>query len=82
MTRTQSRQVSRIPMVKVKIATPGSSMLVNSSPSSAINSDSNFSSGLMVVVVVVTGFRLVLDFCVVEDGVGVLVTGAFLVTGP
>ena len=80
MTRTQRRQVNRIPMVKVKIATPGSSMEVNSSPSSAIRSASNFSSGLMVVVVVVMGFRLVVVFCVVEEDVGVLVTVTFLVT--
>ena len=67
-------------MVKVKIATPGSSMEVNSSPNSAIRSASNFSSGLMVVVVVVTDLLLVVVFCVVEEDVGVLVTDTFLVT--
>ena len=55
-----------IPRLRVNTAKPGIFISVNSSPSSAISSDSNFSSGLSVVVVVVAGGLLVVVFLVVE----------------
>ena len=54
------------PRLRVKMAKPGIFMSVNSSPSSAISSASNFSSGLSVVVVVVAGGLLVVVLLVVE----------------
>ena len=65
-TRTQRRLVMITPRLRVNIANPGILMSVSSSPSSAISSDSNFSSGLSVVVVVVAGGLLVVVLLVVE----------------
>ena len=65
-TRTQRRLVMMIPRLRVNTAKPGIFISVSSSPSSAISSDSNFSSGLSVVVVVVAGGLLVVVFLVVE----------------
>jgi len=54
-------------MVNVNIAMPGVSIGLSWSPSSAIRSDSNFSSGLIVVV---TRGVVVLTFSVVDFIVG------------
>ena len=75
--RRHRRQVIRIPRLRVRTAKPGNSILVISSPSSEINSASNFSSALCVVVVVVAGALLVVVVAVVV----VVVTADLLLPG-